>query len=132
MVAVIDRKIWDGNFIHECKPHKFQRLTLANRNRKDVGTVSPSPVLDGIGVSGVSVGRFVCANAKSVPRVDNKTGQETVGSTHGLKGFKVLGVDEGGEVTRLKRKRGGVDVLTLTFSEWPVSKGEQRRDGVGG
>jgi len=39
--------------------------------------------------------------------VDTKTGQKSVDSAHGLRGFEVLGVDEGGEAVRLESEGGG-------------------------
>jgi len=140
------------NIVLQREPHQFQeRLALADW--KNVGATNPLPVLDGTGIGGTFVrellaGRggdvrggsiaglgLLSTNHQSIGGVGAETCQETLGSTHGLEGLEVLGVDEGGEVAGLEGEGGGIDGLIssgikplLVVLVLPLI----RTDGVGG
>ena len=109
-------------------PHQ-SRERLALVDRRDVRAINPLPVLDGTGIGGTFMRELLAGrggddritgpglpstNHQSIGGVGAETGQETLGSTHGLEGLEVLGVDEGGEVVKLEGEGGGIDGLILS------------------
>ena len=125
------------NFILEREPHQLEER-FALSNRESVGAIHPVPVLNGSGVGttfmrdtlhsstllasrinndhGRGIPRLGCLSidVKSAVGINAKTGQEAFNATHGLEGFKILGVDKGGDVVRLECEGGRVNVLVLS------------------